>query len=158
MGGAALGQPGPVTVTSATTATAQIAISPTAAPGTVTVTATTGGQTASLANGFTIIPPAMITSLAPSSGNAALSLPVVITAQNTNFVQGTTAASFGPSISVGGAPEGQAGPVTVTSASTATAQIAIDPAATPGPVTVMVATGNQAESLAGGFTISPAVR
>lgn len=157
VGGAALGQPGPVTVTSATTATAQIAISPTAAPGTVTVTTTTGGQSASLANGFTIIPPAMITSLTPSSGNAALSLPVVITAQNTNFVQGTTAASFGPSISVGGAPEGQAGPVTVTSATTATAQIAIDPAATPGPVTVMVATGNQAESLAGGFTISPAV-
>jgi hypothetical protein len=157
VGGATQGQPGPVTVTGATTATAQIAISSTAAAGAVTVTVATGAQVASLAGGFTIIPPAQITGLSPNSANAALSLPVVITGQYTNFVQGTTVASFGPSISVGGAAQGQAGPVTVASATTATAQITIDPAAATGPVTVTVTTGTQQASLGGGFTVNPAV-
>jgi hypothetical protein len=98
---------------------------------------------------LTVIPPARIISVSPNSANAALTLPVVITGQYTNFVQGTTVASFGPYISVGA--------VTVTNATTATAQIAIDPAAATGPVTVTVATGNQQASLAGGFTIDAAV-
>jgi hypothetical protein len=157
VGGAAQGHPGPVTVTSATSATAQIAISPTATAGPVTVTVARGPQTASLAGGFTIVPPARIALLSPNSANAALSLPVAITGQYTNFVQGATVASFGPYVSVGGAAEGQAGPVTVAGATSATAQIAIDPAAVTGPVTVTLSTGTQQASLAGGFTINAAV-
>ena len=157
VGGAAQGQAGPVTVTSATTATAQLAIGGAATSGPVAVTVATAGQMASLAGGFTIIPPAAITALSPNSGNAALTLAVAITGQYTNFVAGTTVASFGPGIAVGGAAEGQAGPVTVTSPTSATAQITIDPAAAPGAATVTVITGNQQAALAGGFTIDPAV-
>ncbi len=102
-------------------------------------------------------PPSQITGVSPGAGNAALSLQVVITAQYTNFVQGATTAAFGPSIAVGGAPAGHAGPVTVTSATTATASIAISPAAPTGPVAVTVATGSQQASLPGAFTINPAV-
>ena len=54
VGGAAAGQPGPVTVSSSTAATAEIVISATAAPGSQTVTVTTGAEQATLANGFTI--------------------------------------------------------------------------------------------------------
>jgi hypothetical protein len=157
VGGAPQGYPGPVTVTSPTTATAQIVVSPTATAATVTVTVTTGPQKASLLGGFTIIPPARLLSLSPNSANAALSLPVVITGQYTSFVQGVTVASFGPAVSVGGAAEGQAGPVTVTSATTATAQITIDPAGPFGLVTVTVSTGNEQASLSDGFEIYGAV-
>jgi len=93
--------------------------------------------------------PPEITGLSPNSASAGLSLPVAITGRYTNFVQGTTTASFGPYVSVGA--------VTVTSATRAIAQITIDPAAVTGPVTVTVATGNRQASLAGGFTIDPAV-
>ena len=54
VGGAAAGQPGPVTVTSATSATAAIAIGASAAAGSQTVTVTTGAEQATLANGFTV--------------------------------------------------------------------------------------------------------
>ncbi len=108
---------------------------------------TTGAQVASLTNGFTIVPAAQITSISPNSANAGLSLPVTITGEYTSFVEGTTVASFGAGISVGGALEGQAGPVTVTSPTTATAQISIDPAAATGPVTVTVTTGSRHEQL-----------
>ncbi|MGO4884483.1 MAG: hypothetical protein ACLP59_27230, partial [Bryobacteraceae bacterium] len=84
-------------------------------------------------------------------------LPVTITGEYTSFVEGTTVASFGAGISVGGATEGQAGPVTVTSPTTATAQISIDPAAATGPVTVTVTTGSRQASLADGFNIESPV-
>src|ERR1022692_1315235 len=54
VGGAAAGQPGPVTVASPTSATAEIAISASAATGSQTVTVTTGAEQATLANGFTV--------------------------------------------------------------------------------------------------------
>jgi hypothetical protein len=54
VGGGTAGQPGPVTVNSATSAVAQVSISATAPTGSQTVTVTTGGETASLTNGFTI--------------------------------------------------------------------------------------------------------
>jgi hypothetical protein len=136
-----------------------IAVSvPTAYKVTIAGSTSTGAKFSSRnSSALTVIPPSQITLLSPGSGNAALSLSVAITGQYTNFVQGTTLASFGPSISVGGAAEGQAGPVTVTSATNATAQITIDPAAATGPVTVTVTTGSQQASLADGFKINPAV-
>jgi hypothetical protein len=54
VGGGTAGQPGPVTVTSATSATASIAISASATVGSQTVTVTTGAEQASLTNGFSI--------------------------------------------------------------------------------------------------------
>ena len=58
---------------------------------------------------------------------------------------------------VGGGTEGQPGPVTVTSATTATAQISVDPAATPESQTVTVVTGTETESLTNGFTVATPV-
>jgi hypothetical protein len=106
---------------------------------------------------LTIDPPASLQTVAPNSANAALALTVTITGAYTSFVQGTTVASFGPGIAVGGAAEGASGPVTVTSPTTATAQISIDPAAATGAQTVTVTTGTATETLPGGFTIETAV-
>jgi hypothetical protein len=106
---------------------------------------------------LTIDPPSSLSSVAPASANAALSLLVTITGAYTGFVQGTTQADFGPGIAVGGAAEGALGPVTVTSPTTATAQISIDPAAAAGSQTVTVTTGTATETLTGGFTIETAV-
>src|SRR5580658_2558949 len=54
VGGGTAGQPGPVTVSSPTSATASLVISSTAATGSQTVTVTTGPEQESLTNGFTI--------------------------------------------------------------------------------------------------------
>jgi hypothetical protein len=106
---------------------------------------------------LTIDPPASLQTVAPNSANAALALTVTITGAYTSFVQGTTVASFGPGIAVGGAAEGSPGPVTVTSPTTATAQISIDPTAATGAQTVTVTTGTATETLPSGFTIETAV-
>ena len=79
---------------------------------------------------------------------------VTINGQLTYFTQGVTTASFGPGISVGGGPLGGLGPVTVVSATVATAQTAIDAAAALGPRTVAVQTGSQAITLTNGFTVT----
>jgi hypothetical protein len=118
---------------------------------TSTGTAFASGKPAAL----TINPPATILSLNPSSGQLGQSLSVTITSQYTNFVQGSTVANFGPGISVGGGTPGQAGPVTVTSPTTATAQLTIAASGTPGPQTVTIATGVQQASLGSAFTILP---
>jgi hypothetical protein len=104
-----------------------------------------------------IDPPASLQSVAPNAANAALTLTVTLTGAFTSFVQGTTTATFGPGIAGGGAAEGAAGPVTVTSPTAATAQISIDPAAATGSQTVTVTTGTASETLPGGFTIETAV-
>jgi hypothetical protein len=96
-------------------------------------------------------------SVTPNSGNAGLSLQIAITGTNTNFVQGVTQASFGPGISVGGAAAGGFGPVTVTDATDATAEIAISATAATGSQTVTVTTGAEQASLVNGFTILPAI-
>ncbi|MFN7992362.1 MAG: Ig domain-containing protein [Bryobacteraceae bacterium] len=140
-------------------ATGQISGQPTGSgTGSFTIDVKDGiNATASKTFTLTINPPAQILSVGPNSGNAGLSLQVTITGSFTNFVQGATQASFGPGISVGGSPEGQAGPVTVTSSTTATAQLSIDAAALTGSQTVTVTTGPEQPSLANGFTILPAI-
>src|ERR1017187_6371902 len=113
--------------------------------------------TASQAFALTINPAASIQTLSPSSANAGLSLQVSITGSYTHFVQGTTVASFGPGIAVGGAAAGQPGPVTVASPTSATAEIAIGASAATGSQTVAVTTGAEQATLANGFTIQAAI-
>ncbi len=98
-------------------------------------------------------PAATLASINPSSGAVGTILTVVIAGVNTNFVQGQTLATFGPGISVGGSPFGQAGTVTVSSPTSATAQVTIDPSAALGARTVTVATGAQTASLNSAFTV-----
>jgi hypothetical protein len=113
--------------------------------------------TASVPFTLTINPAASIQTLSPNSSNAGLSLQVSITGSYTHFAQGTTVASFGPGIAVGGGTAGQPGPVTVISATSATAQIAISASAATGSQTVTVTTGAEQASLTNGLTIQAAI-
>ncbi len=117
----------------------------------------TNSATASQTFSLTINPAPSLQTVSPNSSNAGLSLQVAITGAYTHFVQGTTTATFGPGTSVGGAGDGQPGPVTVNSPTSATAQVVIGPAAAAGSHTATVSTGSEQVSLANGFTILPAI-
>ena len=145
---------GAVTVNGPTELQVPVTVTPGAAAGARSITVTTGGESASLANAFTVQPglPA-ITVLSPNVAVANSSVSVGITGQFSHFVNGTTTASFGAGISVGGAAEGAAGPVQVTSATSATAQLTIDAAAALGPRSITVATGSEVLDVNNGFTV-----
>lgn len=72
--GAPQGEPGTLTIASPASATARITIDPAAAAGTRNIIVTTGTQTLSLSNGFTVLPapapmgPLAITSTSPANG------------------------------------------------------------------------------------------
>jgi PKD repeat protein len=116
---------------------------------TSTGVAFTSGNSSAL----TVAPPAALTSVTPDGATAGQALSVVLVTTNTNFVQGSTRASFGPGVSVGGGAEGAFGPVTVNSATQATAQIVINGAASQGSRTVSVRTGVQQAERVNGFTV-----
>src|SRR4029077_19912735 len=85
-----------VVVTDSTHLTVQISVDPAAFISARTVSAVTGGENASLANVFTVVASGnpTITSVAPNTGlQGQANLSVVITGQNTHFIQGTTNAS-----------------------------------------------------------------
>jgi hypothetical protein len=125
-----------VAVTSGTTITAT---TPSGSAGAVTVTVTnSNGQSASLASGFTYVPPPTVTSVSPSSGSTAGG--TAVTVSGTNFASGAT-------VTIGGAP---ATNVVVTNATTITATT---PAGSAGPVAITVTTpGPQSGTLQNGFT------
>jgi uncharacterized repeat protein (TIGR03803 family) len=113
--------------------------------------------TATKVFGLTVNPPPQITTLSPNWGRVGQTLGVIITGAHTNFVPGSTQASFGAGISVGGAADGQPGPVTVNSPTKATAQVVVSATAALGSLTVTVTTGEEQASLVNGFSIFPAV-
>src|SRR6202158_1025985 len=145
-----------LTVNTATTATAVVNIDAAAAAGARNVSVTTGAETVSLANAFTVTQPVggpAILSLTPNSALPGQAIQVLITAQNTHFVQGITQFNFGPQISVGGGPASGYGPVQVTSATTATAQVSVPNNAVVGSRTVVVQTGSEQANLVSGFVV-----
>ena len=150
VGGAALGQSGPVTVTSPTTVVAQLTIDPSATAGARTVTVATGIQQGNLVNGFSItVTPGTpaITLVSPSSGlQGQQNMAVGITGQFTHFAQGTTTASFGSGISVTS--------LTVIDSTAATAILSIDTAAALGTRNVTLTTGTEVVTLPNGFTVN----
>jgi RHS repeat-associated protein len=95
-------------------------------------------------------PPATLT---PSSMREGTSVSVTITAQNANFQQGVTTASFGPGLMVGNGLMGGFGPVTVTSPTTAVAQVSAAAKASPGLRTVWLQTGATQLSFFDAFTV-----
>lgn len=104
---------------------------------------------------LTISPSTSIVAVSPITGKAGQALSVTISGVGTNFVQGSTSATFGAGISVGGAAPGSFGPVTVTTPSTAIANLMIDASATPISQTIAVSTGDpQTSPLQNGFTVS----
>jgi RHS repeat-associated protein len=86
--------------------------------------------------------PASLASIAPTRATQGQSLAVTLQGQNTHWVQGQTRASFGPEVSVNGAAAGELGNVTVTSFTTAIAQVSVSATAALSPRTVKVVTPN----------------
>jgi len=135
-----------VTASSNTSATVSVAISPTAPTGFQTLCMYTLGESVSYANAFTVTPgTATLNSVTtPTSGSSGqqgevissnVSGPISLTGQYTHWTQGTTTATFGQGITLTS--------LTVTSPTTATANIAIDPIAYTGSRKVTVTTGSE---------------
>jgi hypothetical protein len=145
---------GTVTVNGPTTASVPITITNGTAAGPRTVTVTTGTEVVSLNNGFTVQAgtPA-ITLISPNIGVPNSNVTVTLTGQFTSWVNGTTVASFGPNITVGGGASGAAGPITVSSNTSATASLVIANGATLGAQNVIVTTGAEVEEVINGFTV-----
>lgn len=132
---------GAVIVNSPTSLQVPVTVTAGATPGARSVTVTTNGEVATLAAALTVnsgLP--AITVIDPNVGVPNSTLPVTITGNFTHFTTGNTQASFGDGISVGGAAQGAFGPVTVNSATSATATLTIDPAATLASRNVMIQT------------------
>jgi hypothetical protein len=113
------------------------ATTPSGSAGAVTVTVTIGGQSGSLASGFTYVATPTVTSVSPNTGTTAGGTAVTIS--GTNFVTGATV-KFGPTAATN---------VVVVSSTSITATT---PAGSAGAVTVTVTVSGQSGSLTNGFT------
>jgi RHS repeat-associated protein len=137
-----------LTVASPTSATAVVSVDP-AASGSRIIAVVTQGETALSGNslGITTGTPEL-TLLTPGSAQPGTqNLSVAITGFKTSFAQGTSVANFGAGITVAS--------LTVNSATSATAVVNIDPAATLGPRSVSVTTGTQTATFTNGFLVAP---
>ena len=143
VGGAAAGASGPVVVQPDGNVIATLTISSGAAIGPRTVQVN-GVEAITQPNSFTVTAGPAI-SVTPGSGVQGQTLTVTITGTQTNFGQETSQVSFGANIAVNS--------VTVTGATSLTANITIAPQAPVGPRTVTVTTGSQANSLVNGFVV-----
>ena len=151
-----------VTASSLTSASVAIAISPTAPTGFQTLCMYTLGESVSYGNAFTVTPgtPTLNAVTTPTSASfgqqgetftASGVGPISLTGQYTHWTQGTSTVTFGQGITL-------LSPLNVTSDTTATAEIAIDPTAYIGGRTVTVTTGP--EIVSGNFfnvTTGPAI-
>ncbi len=90
--------------------------------------------------------PSILSVIPGSSQQGQQNLSVALAGQYTNWVQGTTTASFGTGITVAS--------LTVNSPTSATAVVSIDPAAATGPRTVTLTTGSEVATLENGFTVT----
>lgn len=120
-----------LTIASATTATAVLNIDAAAAPGVRDIILTADTERARLSNGFRVLVltagQPVLTNANPNAGQSGQqTLSVTLTGQSTHFAQGTTTADFGPGITVA--------PVTVSSPTSATAVVNLDPGAAAGSV------------------------
>src|SRR5262249_22126712 len=110
-----------VTVTSPTSLTVPLTRAANASIGDPTGTVSTGAEVVVVANAFTVqVGAPVLLSVTPNFALPGQMVTVTITSQFTNFAQGTTQASFGERISVGGGPLGGFGPITVNSPTSAT--------------------------------------
>ena len=143
---------GAVTVNSPTQATVQLGISVAANLGARSITINTGAESASGTFTVTAGVPAII-SVTPNVGGQNSTISVIVNANFTSWVNGTTQASFGPDISVGGGAVGGFGPVTVNSSGQLTASLTISSTAALGPRDVTVKTGSEQEFAGAAFTV-----
>ncbi|MFN7935969.1 MAG: hypothetical protein U0R19_21745 [Bryobacteraceae bacterium] len=97
--------------------------------------------------------PPRLLSVGPRRAFPGSTVTVTLRGEFVNFKQGQTTASFGPGVSVGGAPAGAMGPVTVIDFETATATVTVQPGQT-GDRTVTVTTGTFVASRDAAFSLS----
>jgi hypothetical protein len=143
-----------LTIASPTMATAVLNIDAAAAAGLRDIILTTDTEVARLSNGFRILVitagQPVLTDANPNAGQPGQQeLSVTLTGQSTHFVQGTTTVDFGPGISVAS--------LTVTSPTSATAVVNIDPGASIGGRDVVLATNTEVVTLARGFAVTAAI-
>ena len=142
---------GTLTVNGPTSASVPITIDNVAAAGQRNVTITTGSQVVTIQ--FTVIAGvSAVTLINPNTIQPTATESVSITGAFTNWVGGTTTANFGPGISVGGAPAGTFGPVTVNNATSLTASLVTSGAST-GYRTVQIQTGSQTLTVTNGMRV-----
>jgi 6-phosphogluconolactonase (cycloisomerase 2 family) len=101
--------------------------------------------TASQSFAITILPPPLVTGLTPNQLAQGQSGNIVVAAQDTHFVNGTTTANFGAGVTVNS--------VTVTSPTAATVAVTINANAAAGPRNVQLVTGTETAPLTNGFTV-----
>jgi RHS repeat-associated protein len=122
----------------------------TSAPGSYVVITVTATRTQAL--------PAALSSVSPARVLQGQSLSVTLSGSNTHWAAGQTRASLGEEVSVGGAAPGEPGPVSVTSPTTAVADIVVSPTAALAPRTARVVAaltgGDESVSLAGALTVA----
>jgi len=135
-----------VTINSLTSATVGISIPNGTALASYTVSLTTGGEVASILNGFSVTTGApQISAVSPPTGTQGTTFNVNLTGLYTHWVQGTSAASFGSGITVNS--------LTVSSATAAVANITISQTATIASRNVTVTTTSEVATLTGGFSV-----
>jgi RHS repeat-associated protein/uncharacterized repeat protein (TIGR01451 family) len=137
-----------VTVTSPTSATAVVSVDPSAS-GARPIAVLTNGEIAPSKSSLSIATgtPELIAIAPRSAAPGTQNVSVAITGFGTHFAQGTSVASFGAGVTVAS--------LTVNSATSATAVISIDPAATPGARDVTVTTGTEVARFTSGFLVAP---
>ncbi len=136
-----------VKVSSPTSATLGLIIDPLATVGVYTLTAQTGGESASLANAFVVQPGTpLILSSGPGSAPQQSSVTFTILGQSTNWTQGTTTVSLGAGVTVTS--------ITVTSPTAITATAIVQATALTGPRDLTVTTGTQLLTYGSAFYVT----
>lgn len=135
------------TVSSSTSAVANITISPTATIASRNVSVTTGSETATITGGFSVLAgvPSLL-SASPASAQAGSTANVVVNGQFTSFQQGVSTVSFGSGVAVN--------IITVNSATQLTANITVAANATVGSRDISVTTNGQTQTLSNGFNVT----
>jgi hypothetical protein len=137
-----------VNVTSATTAQANITVSPTTTLGYRNVSVTTGTQVVNLNNAYLVTQgqAEIVGPVSPSTGAQGFQYNVLITGSQTHFAQNSTVASFGGGIQVTG--------VTVNGLLGATVSINIPNSTPTGAYNIVLTTGGEVATILGGFTVT----
>jgi RHS repeat-associated protein len=101
--------------------------------------------------------PARLLSAEPARATQGQTLTVELRGDGTHWQAGQTRASFGGEVSVGGAPQGEPGPVSVMDSTTAFAEVVVSPTAALAPRNVRVVTPAQGDeegvALTNAFTV-----
>ena len=141
-----------ITISSTTQLTANVTIPSNASTVSTYVSVDTNGTTLTLDNAFTVLPGTpFISQINPNVGTTGQTLNITIVGVYTNWVNGTTAATF-----VGSGSDITVNSTTVNSATNLTANITIPTTEPLGPVTVTTTTHSEIENVPGGFTIQSA--